>query len=308
MKLPFAAALIVLAVAATASARAAADDTLTGAQGLYEQAAYEQALAVLNRLDPKRTTLEEGQSIRRYRALCLLALGRSTEAEVAVEDLVRTDPAAAITDDLPPRLQALLQQVRGRVVRDVVRQGYERGRDLYQRDEFESAKAEFTRIITLLDDQTVGLAKDPAFADIRLLADGFLRLAMAAPAAVQNTAATAAAPPTPAADQNGSTPAGTQNERVPSGDPAFVPPEPIVQDIPPFPRASGAPLTRNEGELEIEVSADGRVTRARVTGPIHPVYDVILVAAAKNWRYHPARRFGEPVASTKRVHVRLQLK
>jgi tetratricopeptide (TPR) repeat protein len=307
MKLPFA-ALMVLAVAATASARAAADDTLTGAQGLYEQAAYEQALAVLNRLDPKRTTLEEGQSIRRYRALCLLALGRSTEAEVAVEDMVRTDPAAAVTDDLPPRLQALLQQVRGRVIRDVVRQGYERGRDLYQRGEFESARAEFNRIITLLDDQSVGLAKDPAFADIRLLADGFLRLAMAAPAAVQNTAATAAAPPTPAAHQNGSTPAGTQNEQVPSGNPAFVPPEAIVQDIPPFPRASGAPLTRNEGELEIEVSADGRVTRARVMESIHPVYDVILAAAAKNWRYHPARRYGEPVASTKRVHVRLQLK
>ena len=263
---------------------------------------------MLNRLDPKRTTLEEGQSIRRYRALCLLALGRSTDAEVAVEEMVRADPATAVTDDLPPRLQSLLQQVRGRVVRDVVRQGYERGRDLFERDEFELAKAEFTRIITLLDDQTAGLAKDPAFADIRLLADGFLKLAKAAPAAVPNTAATPAAPPTPPAVQNGSSAAAVQSERVPSGDPAFVPPEPIVQNVPPFPRASGAPLTRNEGELEIEVSADGRVTRARVMESIHPVYDVILVAAAKNWRYHPARRYGEPVASTKRVHVRLQLK
>jgi hypothetical protein len=47
------------------------------------------------------------------------------------------------------------------------------------------------------------------------------------------------------------------------------------------------------------------VLSAKVVVPIHPVYDAILTAAARTWRYHPARRDGEPVPYTKRVHVRL---
>ena len=282
---------------ASAPLARAADDagaaTLTNAQGLYAQAAYEQALALLERLDPKTSaSLAEGQAIWRYRALCLIALGRSADAESAIEEMVRVDPGADVDEELPPRLQGLVKGVRARVVRNVVRLGYERGRDLYGRSEHAAAAAEFERVIALLDDRTLSLTKEPSFADVRLLADGFLRLAKAAPPA-NPTAPISGPGPTPAA----------------SSDPAFVPPVPIRQDFPPFSRsASSGFMARNEGDLDVDVSADGRVVNARIVSSIHPVYDLILAAAAKTWRYEPARRFGEPVPYTKRVHVVLQLK
>jgi len=283
---------VVAAAAPVAPAAGAVNTTLTHAQELYAQASYEQALALLDHLDPKTSdTLAEGQAIRRYRALCLLALGRPDDAERAVEDLVRADPAAAVDDDLPPRLQELVQRVRGRVAREIARQGYERGRDLYAREQFAAAAAEFTRVIALLDDRGLGLIEEPPFADIRLLADGFVRLSNAA------AAQPAAAPPL------------VQEPPVRAPDAAFVLPVPIVQDIPPFPRSAGAGfMARHEGDLEIDVGADGRVLDARIVSSIHPVYDLILTAAAKTWKYQPARRYGEPVPYTRRVHVVVQVK
>jgi tetratricopeptide (TPR) repeat protein len=303
MKLHTILAATIAATIAAAPAPGVADtlnESLTNAQGLYAQASYEQALALLERLDPKGSAnLAEGQTIRRYRALCLIALGRSGEAERAVEDMVRADPAAATDEELPPRLQELVQNVRGRVVREVVRQGYEHARDLYGREQFAAAAEEFTRVIALLDDRALALTRDPGYADIRLLADGFVRLSKAAPVTLSNAAAPqpVAAPP-------------VVNEEPPQvADAAFVAPVPIVQDVPAFPRSAGAGfMARREGDLDVDVAADGRVTGARIVSSIHPVYDVILSAAAKNWKYQPARRRGEPVPYTKRVHVVVQVK
>jgi tetratricopeptide (TPR) repeat protein len=299
MRLQVLASVLFLLLAAAPLARAddAGNVTLTTAQGLYAQAAYEQALALLDRLDPKTSaSLEEGQAIWRYRALCLIALGRSADAEGAIEEMVRVDPGADVDEELPPRLQELVKEVRARVVRDVVRQGYERGRDLYGRAEHAAAAAELERVIALLDDRTLSLTKEPSFADVRLLADGFLRLAKAAPPASSTTPVSEPRPTPPA-------------EPAASSDAAFVPPVPILQDIPPFNRSAGSGfMARNEGDLDVDVSADGRVVNARVVSSIHPVYDLILAAAAKTWKYQPARRFGEPVPYTKRVHVVLQVK
>ena len=141
--------------------------------------------------------------------------------------------------------------------------------------------------------------KEASFADIRLLADGFVRLAKAAPLAASTWPA-----PRPAA-----APPLVLDEPPPSSDAAFVAPVPIVQDVPPFPRSAGAGfMARNEGDIDVDVAADGRVINARIVSSIHPVYDLVLIAAAKNWKYQPARRRGEPVPYTKRVHVVLQTK
>jgi TonB family protein len=301
MRLPFSIApvLIILLTSGAPLVRAsrASDNTLANAQDLYAQASYEQALAVLDRLNPKEaSTPAEGQAIRRYRALCLLALGRSSDAEGAVEEMVRADPAEApSTDDLPPRFQVLVQQVRERVARELVRQGYERGRDLYGREQFAAAAEEWTRVIALLDDRTLGLMNDPGFTDLRLLADGFVKLAAARRAPEPAGTAGTAAEAKPVIGSDASVRA----------DVGLVPPQPITQELPTFPQSASALLSRKEGELEIEVGADGRVTNAKVIVSMHPVYDVMLTAAAKTWRYQPARRNGEPVPYTKRVRVRL---
>jgi tetratricopeptide (TPR) repeat protein len=295
--------LLVTLAALSAPSAAAADlgSTLTEAQGLYTQAAYEQALALLDRLDPRAATLEEGQAIRRYRALCFVALGRSADATKIVEEMVQADPAAGVDQELPPRLQLLVRQVRERVVGDVVRQAYERGRDLYDHEQFAAAATEFTRVLKLLDDRSLELTKEPSFVDLRLIADGFVKLSKAA-----------AVPPPPAAPAVApavAPKAVAEPAPVRSAEPAFVAPVPIAQEIPPFPRSAGAGfMAKNEGDLDVDVGIDGRVTGARIVSSIHPVYDVILTGAARTWRYQPARRYGEPVAYTKRVHVVLQAK
>ena len=100
-----------------------------------------------------------------------------------------------------------------------------------------------------------------------------------------------------------------KEEPAPPADAAFVAPAPIVQDVPPFPRSAAAGfMARSEGDLDVDVAADGRVTGVRIVSSIHPVYDLILSAAAKNWKYQPARRHGEPVPYTKRVHVVVQVR
>src|SRR5438132_2077722 len=80
------------AVAAVASAASPADDTLAAARDLYASAAYEDALAVLNRLRAPDGRPDEGRAIDQYRAFCLLALGRNAEAERAIEVVAAAEP------------------------------------------------------------------------------------------------------------------------------------------------------------------------------------------------------------------------
>ena len=81
--------LIVLA----ATTAVAADDSLATARDLYAAAAYEDALAVLNRLGTPAGAPGDGPAIGQYRAFCLLALGRVSEAEQAIETLIAAEPS-----------------------------------------------------------------------------------------------------------------------------------------------------------------------------------------------------------------------
>ena len=71
---------------------AVGEDTLAAARELYAAAAYEDALAVLSKL-PDTGRPDEQRVIEQYRALCLLALGRTGEAEHAIEAVVLGDPS-----------------------------------------------------------------------------------------------------------------------------------------------------------------------------------------------------------------------
>src|SRR2546423_2186576 len=70
-----------------------ADDTLSSARDLYASAAYEDALAMLGRLNSGGLRSDEGRVADQYRALCLLALGKTTEASQAIESVVSADPS-----------------------------------------------------------------------------------------------------------------------------------------------------------------------------------------------------------------------
>ena len=70
-----------------------ADDSLASARDLYASAAYEDALAMLGRLNAAGAKADEGRVADQYRALCLLALGKTSEASLAIEAVVSADPA-----------------------------------------------------------------------------------------------------------------------------------------------------------------------------------------------------------------------
>ena len=67
-------------------------------------------------------------------------------------------------------------------------------------------------------------------------------------------------------------------------------------------------LERLAGVIEIVVSARGDVGAVNVLTSLHPVYDKLLIAAAKQWRYRPATRDGEAVAYVKRLSVSVTTK
>jgi tetratricopeptide (TPR) repeat protein len=280
--------LFVGVVAAAAPTAAAVDAMLAEAQRLYEAADYEQALDVLARVEAEHAPLPEQQSRRRYLALCLIALGRAADAERPVEEMVRAEPALQPERDLPPRLLAMIAQTRQRVSRSLVRDSYERGRALYDTGDRVAAARAFAQAVALIDDPTLALSEDSAFADLRVVADGFRALASA---------------PLPPPAAAGTTPAGS----AAAVSAAFIPPRPIAQPVPPLNQSLGGYMNRREGELELEIGADGTVRSAIVRVPTLPSYDALLVATAKSqWRYQPATRGGVAVAHRMRVRFVLQ--
>ena len=60
------------------------------------------------------------------------------------------------------------------------------------------------------------------------------------------------------------------------------------------------------GIVEVEIDETGSVTAATIIESIHPLYDRLLIAAAGDWKYEPARQSGKPIKARKRVEVRLR--
>ncbi|MBI2815278.1 MAG: TonB family protein [Opitutae bacterium] len=60
-------------------------------------------------------------------------------------------------------------------------------------------------------------------------------------------------------------------------------------------------LTNGEAEIECLVTAEGKVTEARVLSASHPRFGEAALEAARQWEFRPGARGGVPVAM--RVHV-----
>src|SRR5262245_37968523 len=90
-------------------------DSLAVARDLYASAAYEDALAVLNRLAPANRNAEETRGVEEYRAFCLIALGREAEAQRAIEAVVTNDPSYRPASDVSPRVRTAFADVRRRM-------------------------------------------------------------------------------------------------------------------------------------------------------------------------------------------------
>ncbi|MGQ0733241.1 MAG: hypothetical protein ACT4QD_06240, partial [Acidobacteriota bacterium] len=128
--------LAVLAVSVVPAV--AQEDALAPVRTMYASAEYETALAELSRL----ATHPGGPSLEmdRYRLLCLVALGRSTEATTVIERLVADqplfDPASL---ELPPRVRTAFQDARQRILPGIARRLYGEGKNAFEKKAFDEA-------------------------------------------------------------------------------------------------------------------------------------------------------------------------
>jgi TonB family protein len=281
---------------------AAAQDSLAAAKELYAGASYEDALSMLTRLkDSGGLTAADARSVDQFRAFCLLALGRQAEAERAIEDVVSADITYQPGEsEVAPRVRSTFHTVRQRVLPGLVQQKYAMAKATFDRKEYAAAIDQFTRVIALLDDPDVEAArKDPAFADLKTLAAGFLDLARSA-----------LAPPPPPKPEPAPAPAAPPVPRIYGGDDTSVT-QPVVirQDIPPWPRLPVPPVVpKIKGLLEIVIGENGEVESAVLRRPMNKVFDESLLNAARRWKYQPATKDGKPVKFRKLIEISVDVK
>jgi TonB family protein len=280
---------------------------LNTAKDLYASARYDEALSVLNGLRIGESV--DRKSVEQYRSLCLLALGRASEAETAIAAVVTADPTYRPAElEAAPRVRATFTDVRKRLLPEITTARYQAAKAAYDRKEWAVSERQFRTVLELIDDPDNG----GKLGDLRVLAAGFLELSAraAAPpppppvepkpsAAAPVTASPAAnVPAAPAA-----TPAGPTPGKVYNADDAMVrPPVVVRQDIPPVPQGLMA-MVRPRGLVEVVIDEQGRVVGMSMRQSLHPVYDAQILSAARDWKYQPARYDGQPVRFRRLISV-----
>src|SRR4051812_6767555 len=121
---------IVASLIAVALAVYGAQDALDGARQLYAAAAFDEALAALDRMTEVRSLPpDEAREVAEYRIFSLFALGRTADAEAAAATLITRDPFTQLRSrDASPRIQAMYDGVRARMLPQLIRDRYRAGR------------------------------------------------------------------------------------------------------------------------------------------------------------------------------------
>lgn len=263
-----------------------AQSALETARDLYAGAAFEEALAALAKV-PSESSLQDARLAGEYRVFTLFALGRTADAETEAETLIRRDPLVALqSPDASPRIHSMFGAVRARVLPQVIRDKYRRGRAAIDTREFANAARELGDARQLIDEAGAAGVEDAGLADLRDLVDGFLVLAKSQPGVSP-----------PAANGMAASASATAPRIYGSKDTDVTPPAIIAQELPDVPASLRATVSSARRPMMIAVTVDegGRVRESRVVIPMNPVYDRLVMAAAKNWRYRPATKDGAPV-------------
>jgi tetratricopeptide (TPR) repeat protein len=309
--------LLVAALLGSASP-ARADDRLAEALRLYDDATYTRALEVLDQL----TVSEPSPRVHQYRALCLIALGRPDAAERAMADIVAADPFFALeAEAASPRIAAQFASVRRRLLPPLIRRGFADATAQYREGATARARQRFDDVLRLLDDPA--LQADQSLADLALVAGAFVELTKAqtpppsiavisrpivvAPALPVIAAPADPAPAPPAASSSAVVASAPGPMRVTASAPAAF--EPAVAMVRPLPRWTPPdPRTATRaysGAIALEVDVNGRVVAAASKKTIHPAYDPVVLAAARQWVFQPARQNGRPIKSEITVEIEL---
>ena len=285
-------------VALLFTATAFAQEPLTKAKALYDSAAYEEALTVLGSVN-----MPEAQQ---YRALCMLALGRPQDATGAVELLVSSSPTfEPSAEDVPPRFVTLVSEAKKKLLPGIARKTFNEGREQFKTGDRDAALKKFDLVVTLTS--SPGFKDSPDAEDLRTLASGFIELANAsaplqARADAKTPSAAPANPPAPVPVVETPKPAEAETAQ---GASEVIQPVAVRQTIPPVPSGISG-LGSPTASVKVEIGADGRVVNAAMQQPSHPLYDRLVLQAARDWLYTPALLNGRPVPSEKVVTIQLR--
>ena len=290
--------LLVATLVLSAAGASAQDADISAARDLYASASYDDALAMLNRLRSAEHPASQSRAIEQYRAFCLLALGRSADAELAIEAVIAAEPSFQPGDtDASPRIRSAFTSVRRRMLPSIIQAKYAQAKASFDRKEFAAAADGFTQVLTALADQDVAAeSKLPPLSDLRMLAGGFQELAAKAVAPPPPPPASAAAPTPPAAPAPPRIYTGAESN--------VTPPVIVAQTLPPFP---GKVTIPRNGRLEVVIDESGAVESAVMTGSVSQAYDALVLTAVRAWRYRPAMANGEPVKFRKTVQITIKL-
>jgi len=296
--LPF---LLAASVTHVAFGQTAARDPLGAARDLYASARYDEALAVLNDLRPADTPGPNSdlKSIEQYRSLCLLALGRGTEAETAIAAVVTADPSYLPGDaEASPRVRAAFSDVRKRLLPEIAAKRYADAKAIFDRKEYARAAIAFKQVIVLLDDPDMG----GKLSDLKTLANGFVDLSIAATPPPEPPKPAPAPQPAPAPEP--AQPQVDPNRVYTMNDTEVVAPVIIRQDLPRLTPIM-KPQARDRGIVEVVIDEMGRVVQIAIRQSVQPMYDAELLTRGREWRYQPATLNGNPVKYRKMIQLNI---
>jgi tetratricopeptide (TPR) repeat protein len=280
------AVLLLLVALPVLAVPAGPDDSLSRARNFYYATYYEEALDVLDQMTADGLVASELQTVREYRVLCLLALDRAPEAEKILEQMIESDPFyQPARESAAPAMLTAVARTRRRVIPALLPEAYGKARIDFDNRRYAESTARLERVLRLVKEANLlaGGPDLPNVRDIERLASSLL---------VESRAAGDRRPPSPARSIYSKADAGVT---------AAVP---VRQDIPPW-SAGMLDGSHLDGMLELVVDSDGSVRSARMVVPIHPAYDLVLVDAARKWRFRPASKEGRPVAYAETVAIRV---
>jgi TonB family protein len=309
--------LLATIIVAVSTAAAASDESLARAKDLYRSAAYDEALAALDRVaddSPEATKVEANE----YRLFCLIALDRKTDARAVIESMVNANPFYQLTEQASPRVRTMFKDIRQSLLPGLVQREYNSAKEAFDKQDGDATE-QFDRVLKLLDDPLI--TPTPALSDLRTVASGFRDLSKArapkvefagatAPVVAQMQATQAAAPPSPAAATAASAAPSSARSGPPvyrDGDADVTAPVTVRQALPQWviPQGTRPGAWQPEAIVEVTIDEAGDVINVILRKPFHPSYDQQLVKAAMAWKYEPARRAGVPVRYVKLIAVRL---
>jgi TonB family protein len=293
-------ALTLVAFAAQDRLTVAQSGDITAIKELYASASFEEALTKLQTIE-ETVGIEQAEQ---YRALCLLGLGRTAEAQKSLERMVVANPLYVVPDsEVSPRLVSMFREVRRRLLPAAARDLYLEAKQNYDGKRYGPAATQFRELLSVMADEDMADHVE-SLSDLRMLAEGFLKLSDGELSATRRAAEAQAAAAAAAA-----APPVVQGPVIyGDGDPGVSPLVELDRRMPAWSPPPALARFEYRGVLEIVVDEKGRVESAVMRRPVHAAYDPALLNSVKNWRFQPATREGVPVKIRKAFEIVLSKK